>query len=232
LLVTGKPAYAESVQVHYRRPPPYQPYIPLMEPGHDEFPEEKAAMELAARLREWWAAQGTRGEARFYVLPDDMVRFEIKSPGTYKTGLGKVRFEGDRVSGITTVEEYVASAPRPLFRDVTGAVFQGVPSFAEQLSRGVPYWISRLDPATGIQIYGSHGIAVGDIDNDGVDEVYVCQPGGLPNRLYRNVNGRFVDISEKAGIDLLDETSCALFLDLRNAGLQDVVCPASTTSSD
>ncbi|PYT30989.1 MAG: hypothetical protein DMG57_06530, partial [Acidobacteria bacterium] len=220
LLVAEKPAYTESLQVHYRRPPPYQPYIPLMEPGHDEFPDEKAAMELAARLREWWAAQETRGEARFYVLPDNVVRFEIKSPGAYKTGLGKVRFEGDRISGITTIEEYVASAPRPLFRDVTDRVFESVLSFAEQLSRGVPYWTSRLDPATGIQIYGSDGIAVGDIDNDGV---YVCQPGGLPNRLYKNVNGRFVDISAKAGIDLHDETSCALFLDLRNLGLQDVV---------
>src|SRR5207244_9656335 len=158
-----------------------------MEPGHDEFPDEKAAMELAARLREWWAAQETRGEARFYVLPN-VVRFEIKSPGAYKTGLGKVRFEGDRISGITTIEEYVASAPRPPFRDVTDRVFESVLSFAEQLSRGVPYWTSRLDPATGIQIYGSDGIAVGDIDNDGV---YVCQPGGLPNRLYKNVNGRF-----------------------------------------
>ena len=228
LLATGKPAYAENLQVHYRRPPPYQPYIPLMEPGHDAFPEEKAAMELAARLREWWDAKGTRGEARFYVLPDKVVRFEIKSPGTYRTGVGKVRFEGDRISGITTIEEYTASAPQPLFRDVTGAVFQGVASFAEQLSRGVPYWVSRLDPATGIQIYGSNGIAAGDIDNDGIDEVYVCQPGGLPNRLYKNVNGRFIDISAKAGIDVLDETSCALFLDLRNVGLQDAVILRST----
>jgi Flp pilus assembly protein TadD len=106
---------------------------------------------------------------------------------------------------------------------VTGAVFQGVPSFAEQLSRGIPYWAARLDPATRIQIYGSNGIAAGDMDSDGIDEVYVCQPGGLPNRLYKNVNGRFVDISAQAGVDLLDETSCALFLDLRNLGRQDLV---------
>ena len=226
-LATQRSAFAERVQVHYRRPPPYQPYIPLMELGHDEFPEEKDAIDLVERLHRWWAAEGDGGQARFYVLPGNVVRFEIKSPGAYKTGLGKVRFEGDRISGITAIEEYLASAPKLLFRDVTGAVFQGVPSFTQQLSRGIPYWVARLDPATGIQIYGSNGIAVGDIDNDGVDEVYVCQPGGLPNRLYKNVNGRFVDVSANTGVDVLDETSCALFLDLRNLGRQDLVILSS-----
>jgi tetratricopeptide (TPR) repeat protein len=222
-LLARRPAYAERIQVHYRQPPPYQPYIPLMEPGHDEFPEEKAAVEMAARLREWWSGSGSRGEARFYVLPDNLVRFEIKSPGSYKTGLGRIQFNGQRVTGITAIEESQARAHRPLFRDVTGSAFHTVPSFADQLSRGVPYWTARLDPATGIQIYGSNGIAAGDIDNDGADEVYVCQPGGLPNRLYKNVQGRFVDITAQSGVDVLDETSCALFLDLRNLGRQDLV---------
>jgi len=27
---------------------------------------------------------------------------------------------------------------------------------------------------------------VGDFDNDGFDDFYLCQPAGLPNRLYRN----------------------------------------------
>ena len=52
--------------------------------------------------------------------------------------------------------------------------------FREQMLRGVPYWRARLDSASGIDIYGSNGIAVGDIDGDGQDEVYVCQPGGCP----------------------------------------------------
>ena len=97
---------------------------------------------------------------------------------------------------------------------------EGASSFAEQLSRGIPYWTARLDPATGIDVYGNNGIAVGDMDNDGVDEVFVCQPGGLPNRLFKLLDGRFVDISAQAGIDLLDATASALFLDLRNSGLR------------
>lgn len=105
-----------------------------------------------------------------------------------------------------------------LFADVTGSVLD-----SEQLSRGIPYWISRLDPATGIDIYGNNGIAVGDIDGDGRDELYVCQPAGLPNKLFRWQDGRFVDITAAAGLDLLDDTSSALFLDLRKLGRQDLV---------
>ena len=223
LLYRPTPSFSAVVQPHYRQPPPYEPYVPLIEPGHDEFPEEKQAMELSARLRAWWAAQGKGGEARFYVLPGDVVRFEIKSAGSYQTGMAKVRFEGGRIAGLAPVEEYTATASKPLFRDVTGAMFEGVASFRGQLARGVPYWVGRLDPATGMDFYGSNGIAAGDMDGDGIDEIYVCQPGGLPNRLYKNVRGRFVDISAKAGVDFLDSTSAALFLDLRNTGRQDLV---------
>src|SRR5207244_13477695 len=122
----------------------------------------------------------------------------------------------ERRHGSAGVAEDSTPAPDLALRYVMGAADQVVPWCTQQLSRAIPYWVARLDPATGIQISGSNGIAVGDIDNDGVDEVYVCQPGGLPNRLYKNVAGRFVDVSAKAGVDVLDETSCALFLDLRN----------------
>lgn len=222
-LLADKPALSEPAKIHYRRPPPYEPYIPLIGPGRDEFPEEKTAAELAARVREWWKAEGGRGEARFYALPDNLVRFEIKSPGEYRTGVWKIELKGEHIARVTIVEEDVAKCAEPLFRDVTGALFEGVTSFQEQLSRGIPYWVARIDPGAGIDIYGSNGIAAGDIDNDGVDELYVCQPGGLPNRLYKNVGGRFVDMSEKAGVDVLDDSSCALFLDLRNIGCQDLI---------
>ena len=65
---------------------------------------------------------------------------------------------------------------------------------------------------------------MGDIDGDGVDEIYVCQPGGLPNRLLKfAADGTLSDLSAAWGVDMLDDTSCALFLDLRNTGRQDLV---------
>ncbi len=112
----------------------------------------------------------------------------------------------------------------PGFVDVTGRWFASVPSLADQLSRGVDDWRTSLDGAFGIDIYGNNGVSVGDYDNDGFDDIYVCQPAGLPNRLYRNRgDGTFEDVSAKAGVDVLDATSCALFADLRNSGYQDLI---------
>lgn len=223
-----RPLHSERVQIHYRQQPPYEQYRKFIEPGHDEFTEEKAAIELEASLKAWWRGLHPSSQARFYALPEGLVRFEIKEANSYRTGTARVLFEHGRISGLAPIEEYTASAELPLFRDVTGVAFEGVPSFAEQLSRGIPYWTAKLDSATGIDIYGNNGIAVGDIDNDGVDEIFVCQPGGLPNRLYKLIDGRFADISSKAGIDLLDPTASALFLDLRNSGLQDLVVLLTT----
>ena len=67
-----------------------------------------------------------------------------------------------------------------------------------------------------IDVYGNNGVAAGDFDNDGFDDLYVCQPAGLPNRLYRNRgDGTFEDVTEKAGVGVLDNTACALFADFR-----------------
>ncbi len=116
-----------------------------------------------------------------------------------------------------------SAAADPWFREVTGGAFAELSEAGEQLSRGVPYWAAALDSATGIDIYGNNGIAVGDIDGDGVDEIYVCQPGGLPNRLLKWNGALLIDLTTSAGVGVLDNTSCALFLDLRNLGRQDLV---------
>lgn len=111
-----------------------------------------------------------------------------------------------------------APVASPLFAEVTGTVLD-----SEQLSRGIPYWMARLEAGTGIDIYGNNGLAVGDIDDDGVDEIYVCHPAGLPNRLFRWRDSKLEDISATAGVNLLDDSASALFLDLRNLGRQDLV---------
>jgi hypothetical protein len=58
--------------------------------------------------------------------------------------------------------------------------------------------------------------------------IYVCQPAGLPNRLYRNRgDGTFEDITS-SGVGLLDNTSCALFADFDNDGRQDLIVVRAT----
>ncbi len=179
--------------------------------------------DIAASLWQWLDSLAPIRAARFYVLPDDLIRFEIASARQYRVGLWNQQWKDGLLTHFSPIEETVVTAPAPLFRDVTAHAFQSAESFNRQLRRGIPYWRAHLDAASGIDVHGHNGIAVGDIDNDGIDEIYVCQPGGLPNRLYKNHAGILEDITEKSGVGVLDPTSSALFLDLRNSGLQDLV---------
>ena len=266
---------AAPFPVRLRKASPYEPLVPYILPGNDEFAGEKTAMEIVsalsqlietralplaadfrgaspspvryravaadafeaefdqaaggfeAGLRAWLASLGTVRNARYLVLPGDTVRYEIESAQPagleYRVGFWRQKWTDGRLAEFQPVRETLVKAQRPLFSDVTGELWGADQGFREQLMRGTPYWRARLDLASGIDIYGSNGIAVGDIDGDGRDEVYVCQPGGLPNRLYQLRGAEMQDITERAGVGLLDDTSCALFLDLRNSGRQDLV---------
>ncbi|HEX6906875.1 MAG TPA: FG-GAP-like repeat-containing protein [Terriglobales bacterium] len=122
------------------------------------------------------------------------------------------------------MEETRSRSKTPIFADITAQVLGGNACYASQLLRGTDYWRTVLDSACGIDIYGHNGISVGDIDNDGFDDVYLCQPAGLPNRLFRNRgDGTFEDITEVAGVGVLENTACAIFADFDNDGRQDLI---------
>jgi len=124
-------------------------------------------------------------------------------------------------------EESAARVRAPLFADITNKALGGIESYKKQLLHGSDYWRTVLDGACGIDVYGNNGVAVGDFDGDGFDDLYICQPAGLPNRLYRNRgDGTFEDATESSRLGVLDNTSCALFADFENKGVQDllVVC--------
>jgi len=123
-----------------------------------------------------------------------------------------------------SVEETRSRSQVPVFEDIARGVFASCPSFGAQFVPGVDTWRTVMDGASGIDIYGHNGVAVGDIDGDGFDDLYVCQPAGLPNRLYRNRgDGTFEDVTDASGVGILDNTSCALFADIDNDGRQDLI---------
>jgi hypothetical protein len=111
-----------------------------------------------------------------------------------------------------------------LFSDCTEAVLGSNSSFEEQLLRGTTHWLGQLEAALGTDLMGHSGLAVGDVNGDGLEDLYLPQQGGLPNRLFvQNPDGTATDRSAWARVDWLDRSLSALFLDLDNDGDQDLL---------
>lgn len=113
---------------------------------------------------------------------------------------------------------------KPWFTDATAALFGNDRVFQSQVLQGMPEWLNRIERYAGLSIYSRNGIAVGDANGDGLDDVYLCQPGGLPNRLFlQKPDATVVDHSSSSKVDWLNDTRSALFVDVDNDGNQDLV---------
>ena len=134
-----------------------------------------------------------------------------------------------RVRNWQPLDETQSRSTAPGYVDIAAAALGANASYSSQLLHGTDYWRTVLDGACGIDVYGHNGVSIGDIDGDGFEDLYVCQPGGLPNRLYRNRgDGTFEDITEASGVGVIENTACALFVDVNNDGRQDLIVVRAT----
>ncbi len=119
--------------------------------------------------------------------------------------------------------EQVVSSGGTLFSDRTASVLENAPAYTNQLAHGLNYWARRMESFLDPQFGGPIGLAVGDVNGDGLDDVYLCQDAGLPNRLFlQNPDGTVRDASRAMGVDWLDESHSAVIADLDNDGDQDL----------
>lgn len=134
-----------------------------------------------------------------------------------------------RVVDTERVTTYATTEGRFSLLDCTASVLQHNEAYERCLVPGIPQWHTRVEKTRGVYHNGQHGLAIGDANGDGLDDLYICQTGGLPNHLFLQSNdGRLHDHSNDSGTNFLDNSRSALFVDLDNDGDQDLVVALSS----
>ena len=111
-----------------------------------------------------------------------------------------------------------------LFADCTTAAMGESDALRRQYLRGNNYWSERITAIESMSLLGNFGMALGDVNGDDLEDLYVCDGGGLPNRLFvQQADGTLEDVSAEAGVDWLEYSTAALLLDLDNDDDQDLV---------
>jgi hypothetical protein len=121
-------------------------------------------------------------------------------------------------------EEIYSASAQPLFSDVTMAALGKTEAWNEQIRFGMDHWRMRLETALSIDPGGINGMALGYVNGDGLEDLFYTDSGGLPKRLFlHQLDGTLTDATKRAGLDYLDRSRAALFVDLDNDGDQDLV---------
>jgi len=138
----------------------------------------------------------------------------------------RAKVDADSPPKLTSLEVHDferAVSKRSWFADGTGAVMDGDPVYSAQILRGMNHWLERIPYRASLNLMGTPGVALGDVNGDGLDDLYLCQEPGLPNRLFlQEPDGRLKDQSVKWGVDWLQDSRSALLVDLDNDGRQDL----------
>ncbi|MDB4704787.1 VCBS repeat-containing protein, partial [Akkermansiaceae bacterium] len=112
----------------------------------------------------------------------------------------------------------------PWFHDATNTVIGRNPRFKEQVLHGIDHWAQRITRIGDLSLTGHHGLAVGDVNGDGLEDLYVCDGGSLPNQLYlQQTDGTAKEVALDWGVAWLEDSRSALLVDLDNDGDQDLV---------
>jgi hypothetical protein len=136
---------------------------------------------------------------------------------------------GDRkdrpvIAGISSVDFSEIVVPKAAFTDCTRAVITRDAIWSPILSHACDYWYGRIDAVGETNFMGHQGIAVGDVNGDDLDDLYIAMGTGLPNKLLvQQPDGTVQDTSALAGVDWLDDTKGVLLIDFDNDGDQDLV---------
>ncbi len=120
-----------------------------------------------------------------------------------------------RIQGVQGRSMRMITRKAPAFQAISGHVFGALENWDRELALGSEDYF-RIDDRRNLPAgTGILGMALGDVNGDGLEDIYVSQRGGFPNRLLlHQADGTVLDGAAEAGVDVLDTTRGALLIDL------------------
>ena len=117
----------------------------------------------------------------------------------------------------------VSHSAGELLADCTVSVLGGNPCYEPQILQGYISQLERIQDWRYCVLLSTPGMAVGDVNGDGLEDLYVCQETGLPNLLFvQQPDGTAKNLAREWGVDWLHTSPAALLIDLDNDGDQDL----------
>jgi hypothetical protein len=128
---------------------------------------------------------------------------------------------GLRVEGFE--QSIVSHREGELLADCTASVLAENPCFTSQILQGYATQLQRTQDWRYCVLLGQTGLAVGDVNGDALEDLYVSQESGLPNLLLiQQPDGTAKNLAREWGVDWLYNSPAALLVDLDNDGDQDL----------
>lgn len=164
--------------------------------------------------RQFVSLIGHNAQGRIEQHSDWIARWSIQSDGKHRLlALEPV-----------SIEQSSGKRQEGLFTDVTQSVLRGSGVEENQFLLGLDHWFERIQDQRYSAFIGISGVTIGDVNQDGLDDMYVCQEAGLPNRLFlQQTDGTLQEVSREWNVDWLQTSRSALLVDLDNDGDQDLV---------
>jgi hypothetical protein len=120
-------------------------------------------------------------------------------------------------------------APGALFAELGAELFARLPFDARERRIGVDGTYNRCDRLSGNSFIGGQGLALGDLDGDTLEDLYVPMHGGVPNKLYlQTPTARLREAEGSLRAAWLDTTRSALIVDLDGDGRSDLALAAGS----